>query len=132
MAGRRRLQRQSDKSRPVVTDDFIYDDPDNAKTSVPVNEPISDTPEEAIRKLRRRDPDYESESDHDKQPEDSLSGEESSSSASTVYSSGIMLDENLVPRSLNREQLERLLTDGTISGEYQHAVSKFLLESHLS
>ena len=44
----------------------------------------------------------------------------------------IMLDENLVPRSLNREQLERLLTDGTISGEYQHAVSKFLLESHLS
>ena len=97
MAGRRRLQRQSDKSRPVVTDDFIYDDPDNAKTSVPVNEPISDTPEEAIRKLRRRDPDYESESDHDKQPEDSLSGEESSSSASTVYSSGIMLDENLQP-----------------------------------
>ena len=98
MAGKRRLQRQSDKSRPVVTDDYIYDDPDDSKSSVSVNEPISDTPEEAIRKLRRRDPDPDSETDHDKPSENSPSGEDSAASASsTVYSSGIMLDENLQP-----------------------------------
>lgn len=96
MAGRRRLQRQSDKSRPVVTDDFIYDDPDDSKSSVPVDEPISDTPEEAIRKLRRRDPDRDTENDHVNQSDDALSDEKSQTS-STVYSSGIMLDENLQP-----------------------------------
>lgn len=98
MAGRRRLQRQSDKNHPVVADDFIYDDPSNSKTSAPVNESISDTPEEAIRKLRRREPDHDSENDHTKPSDGIPSGEESAvSSSSTVYSSGIMLDENLQP-----------------------------------
>ncbi len=40
----------------------------------------------------------------------------------------IMLDENLIPRTMTREQLERLLLDGTISGEYQHAITANLLK----
>ena len=98
MAGRRKIQRQSDKSRPVVTDDFIYDDPDASKSAESVSEPISDTPEEAIRKMRRRDPDRDAEFDHENKSVESRSSEESQdSSSSTVYSSGIMLDENLQP-----------------------------------
>ena len=98
MAGRRKLQRQEDKSRPVVTDDYIYDDPDDSKSSASVNEPISDTPEEAIRKLRRRNPDRNTETDPGNQSDGSPSGEDPSvSPSSTVYSSGIMLDENLQP-----------------------------------
>lgn len=98
MAGRRKLERQSDDRRPVVTDDFIYDDPDTSVSSASADEPVSDTPEEAIRKLRRRDPKRVSESNQAKDPEDLPADEESSSSSSsTVYSSGIMLDENLQP-----------------------------------
>lgn len=98
MAGRRKLERQSDDRRPVVTDDFIYDDPDTSVSSVSADEPVSDTPEEAIRKLRRRDPKRVSESNQGKDPEDLPADEESSSSSSSiVYSSGIMLDENLQP-----------------------------------
>lgn len=98
MAGRRRLERKSEDRRPVVTDDFIYNDPEPSKTSDSSDRPVSDTPEEAIRKLRRRDADPVSETDPAAQSGESSSDEASpSSSSSTVYSSGIMLDENLQP-----------------------------------
>ena len=48
MARFRSRKNRSDDSRPAVTDDFIYDDPDAASAPGPV----SDTPEEALRKLR--------------------------------------------------------------------------------
>ena len=47
---KKRRQEPEQETRPLVTDDFIYDDPD-AKAD---NVPPSDTPEEAIRKLRGR------------------------------------------------------------------------------
>ena len=50
---RRRLQRKVDNDRPVVTDDFIYNEPETPADPGSA-EISSDTPEEAIRKLRRR------------------------------------------------------------------------------
>ena len=96
MAGKRRPERKSEDRRPVVTDDFIYNDPD--ENSGAGNEPVSDTPEEAIRKLRRRTADATpDQSPAGTSAEASPSGEVPSSGPSTVYSSGIMLDENLQP-----------------------------------
>ena len=90
-------------SRPVVTDDFIYDDPDN-NGSQP--EPVSsDTPDEAMRKLRGRSdaqitdpvpesrPGASSESDHD-----------TAGGTGKVYSSGIMLDDDLNPIGTTRKR----------------------------
>ena len=53
---RRRLQRKVDNNRPVVVDDFIYNDPDksSADDHPETDGIVSDTPEEAVRKLRRR------------------------------------------------------------------------------
>ena len=74
MAGRRRLERKTDDRRPVVTDDFIYDDPQN-----PSNEEVSgtfssDTPEEAIRKLKSISQSSVIENESGDNPADSLPG----------------------------------------------------------
>ena len=98
MAGRRRLERKEEEKRPVVTDDFIYDeqtgDPsDNSEASV-----VSETPEEALRKLRRRDKAVSPGTGASAQPDDpSGSADETGEEAPVIYSSGIMLDDNLQP-----------------------------------
>lgn len=94
MAVRKKLDRNTKDRRPVVADDFIYDDPE------PENEagdgsPASDTPEEAVRKLRRRSAGSSVEPDAEERTDEN-SGE-SSSGERKMYSSGIMLDENLQP-----------------------------------
>ena len=97
MAGRRRLERKTDDRRPVVTDDFIYDDPRQSFADSESDPVSSDTPEEAVRKLRKRT------ARNDMEPEDndsrtgSDSEEEAAPERGTVYSSGIKLDENLQP-----------------------------------
>ena len=102
MAGRRRLDRKSEEPRPVVTDDFIYNDPDSSGPSDSEKAVQSDTPEEAVKKLRRRNTDSthltlsDSESD-DADPSEPTSESSAPSAHSRVYSSGIMLDENLQP-----------------------------------
>ncbi len=74
--------------RPVVVDDYIYNDPED---SVSADSVSSDTPDEAIRKLRGRSAEDSSESPKtDDQPE-------KGTAPSRVFSSGIMLDENLQP-----------------------------------
>ena len=55
MSAKRRLERASDDRRPVVTDDFIYDDPAQSQSGSEAESPYSDTPEEAIRKLTVKD-----------------------------------------------------------------------------
>ncbi len=86
---RRRLQPTEDP-RPVVTDDFIYETPDEDVSAG------SDTPEEALRKLERS-------VQADTQAASNLSDLEKDASASEsqkqqkVYSSGIMLDDDLNP-----------------------------------
>ena len=99
MASRKRPDRKSEDRRPVVTDDFIYDDPEAAGTAGSEAEPVSDTPEEAIRKMRHRKQDAEAGSTEKRSSPDtdSAAGTDSAESSSTVYSSGIMLDENLQP-----------------------------------
>ncbi len=53
MAGRRKLERKKEDVRPVVVDDFIYEDPEEP-ASARISDSASDTPEEAIRKLQRK------------------------------------------------------------------------------
>ena len=98
---RRRLQRKVDNDRPVVTDDFIYNDPETSANTDSA-EVSSDTPEEAIRKLRRRNaPSNASKPDtavvDSEESPSEASGSEADSSGKKVYSSGIMLDDNLQP-----------------------------------
>ena len=105
MAAKRRLERKSDDRRPVVTDDFIYDDPVTPVASSADEEPVSDTPEEAIRKLRRKK--AEKDPGNSVQNDTGSASEESSAAASTVYSSGIMLDENLQPVNPSGKKIRR-------------------------
>ena len=74
--------------RPVVVDDYIYSDPEDSASADSVS---SDTPDEAIRKLRGR-----SAEDSPKSPETDVH-QGKGSAPSRVFSSGIMLDENLQP-----------------------------------
>ena len=98
MAGRRRLERKTDERRPVVADDFIYDDPAASALNDQEQMPESDTPEEAIRKLKRKRAEQPSYSSETSPSQDSSSPPESEPvKKNTVYSSGIMLDENLMP-----------------------------------
>ena len=39
----------------------------------------------------------------------------------------IMLEQGLIPRTMSRADLERLIVDGTLEGEYQHAQSAGML-----
>ena len=90
MARLRINKRRQDDQRPAVSDDFIYDEPDQPVSAVP----DSDTPEEAVRKLRGRKAEPETESGQESQDAEPSS---SPSAGSKVYSSGIMLDDNLQP-----------------------------------
>ena len=65
MSAKRRLERTSENRRPVVTDDFIYDDPVISHSET--DSAYSDTPEEAIRKLKSASG---SETSHSSDPED--------------------------------------------------------------
>lgn len=97
MSARRRLENKSEKKRPVVTDDFIYDDPLSDNSADHDNNVISDTPEEAVRKLRYKKPDPVPDDITDIPSDASASADKSAHPEKTIYSSGIMLDENLQP-----------------------------------
>ena len=106
MARRRRLERIQDDKRPVVTDDFIYDDP-SVSAGQKNDSNLSDTPEEAVRKLQGNRTD-----------DMSFVGSVSESGTDTpivdvskpsgkVYSSGIMLDDNLQPVYDEKQKKQR-------------------------
>ncbi len=97
MAGRRHLERKTDDRRPVVTDDFIYDDPQQSFTGGETDPVSSDTPEEAVRKLRRRTQENDADDEENASRKESVAEEKHESERGTVYSSGIKLDENLQP-----------------------------------
>lgn len=98
MAARRRLERKTEDSRPVVADDFIYDDPLSLDTADSAGEQASDTPEEAVRKLRRKRPETLPDDLSDSSPDKVIdSGDTTDEKPAKVYSSGVMLDENLQP-----------------------------------
>ena len=121
---RRRLQRKVDNDRPVVTDDFIYDEPDSLSDTDSAGI-SSDTPEEAIRKLRRRASSADKQEDNagDRKESDDASVEdakpETASSGKKVYSSGIMLDDNLQPiydNSVRRPRKQHPVFRGIVLG----------------
>ena len=97
MAGRRHLERKTDERRPVVTDDFIYDDPQQSFTGGETNPVSSDTPEEAVRKLRRRAQQNDADKEEKDSGAESAAEDNPAAERGTVYSSGIKLDENLQP-----------------------------------
>jgi len=120
---RRRLQRKVDNDRPVVTDDFIYNDPESPVDTGSA-EVSSDTPEEAIRKLRRRNapsdtvPSKQDSGDNETDSSED-SGPEAATTGKKVYSSGIMLDDNLQPiydESVRRPRKRHPVLRGLIIG----------------
>ena len=91
MARPRRGQRSEKDSRPVATDDFIYEQTEEDSVTV-----SSDTPEEAVRKLRVRngkDPDSSVPEDENTYPDENRPVP----NKRKVYSSGVILDDNLEP-----------------------------------
>ncbi len=108
MAGRRRLERKTEERRPVVSDDFIYNDSNDPLENADESQ-ASDTPEEALKKLRRgnRQPDQgssDTEADRTDVPSPDDTEEEKKVYSST---SGLQLDENLLPITDSSRRLHR-------------------------
>ncbi len=106
MAGLRRRKKTEAVERPVAVDDFIYDEPEEGTDTLSA---VSDTPEEAIRKIRKgktpvqRDA-YGVDSEEESASTDAADGAEDLSQEQAekaegrkVYSGGIMLDNDLQP-----------------------------------
>ncbi len=95
MPERRRHAKDKKDSRPIVVDDFIYNDP---VESVPVDSASSDTPEEALRKLqdgRGEEPSgQESSTESLDSAAENYLGRKDASAQPWVSSSGIILDGN--------------------------------------
>ena len=88
-------KRKAKEEQPLVKDDFIYNISDDESSGQESDFP-SDTPDEAIRKLRGRKPQPDSSpasasSDRPSVPED----DSASAASGKIYGSGIMLDDNL-------------------------------------
>jgi len=98
LAGKRRSSRKQEETRPVVTNDFIYDDPLHPLPGSTDNSAISDTPEEAIKKLRHIKTGDTSDSELNSSENTSENNEEPDEKPK-VYSGGIILDDNLQPVS---------------------------------
>ena len=95
-----RLGRPKDNdTRPAVTDDFIYDDDGTYDT--PDGEVHSETPEEALRRLRGAAKDEYSAGtpgkDKDKDKTEVKETDTKPKAHGKVYSTGIMLDDDLQP-----------------------------------
>ena len=105
MAKTRRGQPPEKDSRPVAVNDFIYEEPDDSSDSF-----HSDTPEEAIRKLRGRsaaDDSSDTAASSAASPEEESSAPEIGKSAPNkrkIYSSGVVLDDNLQPVGRERRR----------------------------
>ena len=107
MAARKRSEKNSQDPRPVVTDDFIYDDPLFSDAERSDSDPVSDTPEEAIRKLRHKKSGSEPEDSSYKSSGSSTKKESDDPGHEKIYSSGIMLDDNLQPVRKPGKKLRR-------------------------
>ena len=108
MAARRRLERKTEERRPVVTDDFIYDDPPTSAGADPAGLPASDTPEEAIRKMRRFSASDTGSDDRSAESnDDTETRNDQKDVRGKVYSSGIMLDDDLMPVDTSAKKSHR-------------------------
>lgn len=96
MAAKRRLGRKAEESRPAVSNDFIYDDPQSSVSESVDESSLSDTPEEAVRKLRRK---TAGNTLDDAPPPSVNQADDEADKKAKVYTGGIILDENLQPVS---------------------------------
>lgn len=92
MAKTRRRQRTEKDPRPVATNDFIYEETDENSSFIQ-----SDTPEEAMRKLRGRSDPEESNSSSPEDNNEYENGNTKVPNKRKIYSSGVILDDNLEP-----------------------------------
>ncbi len=96
MAGKKRRERPDNDPRPIVVDDFIYNDPDGLEggaDAVP-----SETPDEAIRKFRGKAKEESPAPENAEEPDASEAvPKKKEPPAPKVFSSGVILDENLQP-----------------------------------
>ena len=110
MAGFRKTRKQEKDPRPVVVNDFIYDTPDLDPSS-PSGEPRSETPEEAVRKLRGRGGESAPPASSPEEPSAEAPAAASEDpdvipvtpNKRKVYSSGYILDDNLQPVGKERK-----------------------------
>lgn len=101
-----------------MTDDFIYDDPDPESPSDPENT-ASDTPDEAVRKLKKKEAPADKPESAGSEPDSEPAPEEK---PRKVYGPGIMLDDDLqpitdkAPRNMKRHPVLRgfILTSVTL------------------
>ena len=106
MAKLHRGKTSENDPRPVAVDDFIYDNPDDTSDT-----PVSDTPDEAIRKLRGRT--ESAASDESSDPEKiGIELNRIKPNKRKVYSSGVILDDNLQP--IGREKRSHPVLRGFI------------------
>ncbi len=103
-----RKEKKKKAERPLVSDDFIYDDPD-AESPLRSENVASDTPDEALRKMRRKGASSVSESAEEasrnsSEPVSEHVSEDASEEEPLqenrprkVYGGGIMLDDDLQP-----------------------------------
>ena len=95
MPGKKRRERTETDPRPIVVDDFIYNDPDGLDSDS--GSVASETPDEAIRKFRGKG---KEESPAPEKAETETADDipdPKAPPAPKVFSSGVILDENLQP-----------------------------------
>lgn len=95
MAGKKRRERPENDPRPIVVDDFIYNDPDNLDSGS--DTVASETPDEAMRKFRGKPKEESPASDKAEPDTPETVPDKKAPSAPKVFSSGVILDENLQP-----------------------------------
>ena len=95
MARFRITRKKAEDPRPEVTDDFIYNIPEDPAAV----QPSSETPDEAVRRLRTQSSHSVSDSEEEERQAD-----EKPASQGKVYSSGVILDNDLQPVEQERKK----------------------------
>ncbi len=114
MAKLRHGQKPDKDPRPVAVNDFIYDSSDDSLSSAGTDSESlhSETPEEAIRKLRGRSEAEKEDSSSGVSPSDDSDEIPVVPNKRKVYSSGYILDDNLQP--VGRERRRHPVLRGVI------------------
>ena len=114
MAKLRHGQKPDKDPRPVAVNDFIYDSSDDSPSSAGTDSGSfhSETPEEAIRKLRGRSEAEKEDSSSGVSPSDDSDEIPVVPNKRKVYSSGYILDDNLQP--VGRERRRHPVLRGVI------------------
>ncbi len=95
MPGKKKRERPDNDPRPIAVDDFIYNDPDGLSGDSGAT--ASETPDEAIRKFRGKPKEESPAAGPEKAESPDPVPPKNAPPAPKVFSSGVILDENLQP-----------------------------------